>query len=156
MERHRSGSPCLLGFFGLGADSDDEVAGFGGAGVFEAVGDVGGGEDDVAGAGGLGDAVVEELELAGADEEQLGVAVMVGRVGHLAGGQGGLVDLDELAGGEGAGEDGAGGAAVGVVLNGELAVGEDDGLGELAVGAGGGARGGVGLGFGGEAGRHTA
>ncbi len=113
--------------------------------------DVGGGEDDVARASGLGDAVVEELELAGADEEQLGVAVTVRGVRHLAGGEEGLVDLDELARGEGAGEDLAAGAAVGVGLDGERGVGEDDGLGELAIRTGGGDGLGGGLGFGGEA-----
>jgi hypothetical protein len=146
-----------LGRLGLDADGDDEVVGRGGADVLEAVEDVGGGEDDVAGAGGLGDAVVEVLELTGADEEQLGVGVTVRGVRHLAGGEEGLVDLEELARGKGAGEDRAAGAAVGGVLDGERGVGEDDGLGELAVGAGGGGGLGGGLdlggGLGGEAGR---
>jgi hypothetical protein len=140
-----------LGFLGLDADGDDEVVGRGSAGILETVEDVGGGEDDIARAGGLGDAVVEELKLARADEQQLGVGVAMRRVRHLAGGEHGLVNLDELARGEGAGEDMAAAAAVGVVGDGERVVGEDDGLGELAVRARGGSGRWGGLGLGGEA-----
>ena len=127
--------PFSLRFFCLHTDGDDEVACGGGADVFETVHYVGCGEDDSAGADGFGLAVVDELEVAFADEEELGVAVFVGRMWHLAGGERGLVDFDELTGGEGAGHDLAAGASVGVLFDGECVEGEDDGFGELAVGA---------------------
>jgi len=129
----RVGSGAL---FGLYADRDDEVAGHGGADVLQAVHDVGRGKDHVARAGGNWGAVVDELEVALADEQELGVAVFVGWVGHLAGGEEGLVDLDELSCGKRAGEDLTAAAAVGVVFYGKLAVTEDDGLRELAIGTG--------------------
>ena len=136
--------PFSLRLFCLDADGDDEVAGSGGAYVFEAVHDVGGSEDDSAGADGFGLAVVDELDVAFADEDEFGVAVLVGRMRHLSRGKRGLVDFDELAGGEGSGENLAAGASVGVLFDGELIVGEDDRFGELAIGACSGA----GLGFG--------
>ena len=85
---------------GLAADGDDEVFGGDFSCVLEAVHDVRGGEDDASGTYALGFAVVEELDSALADHEELGVAVAVGGVGHGSGQECGLVEFDLFARGE--------------------------------------------------------
>src|SRR5207302_7615835 len=92
-----------LALFVLDSHGDDEIVCGRRAYVLEAVHHVGGGEDDSAWTDGLGLAVIDELEIAFADEKELGVAVLVRRMGHLAGGEGRLVDFDELASWQGAG-----------------------------------------------------
>jgi hypothetical protein len=117
---------------GFAADGDDEVVGGGFADVFESVEGVGGGEEDAAGADAFELAVVVELDGALADHDEFGVDVTVGRVGHVAGEEGGLVELDGLAGGENAAGDGAGfavgGGDDGEVLEAEGALGGKDGV----------------------------
>jgi hypothetical protein len=115
---------------------DDEVVCWGVAYVFQAVHHVGCGEDYGSGADEGGLSFGGYLEFAFADHHELGVAVAVGRVGHLAGGQGGFVGFDVFASGEGSVDDGAAGSAVGGGLHGELVVGEDLGVRQGGLGCG--------------------
>ena len=130
-------------FGGLAADADDEVFGGDFAYVADGVGGHGGGEDDAAGADVFGFAVVLEGDRALANEKDVGGAVLVEGVGRGADGDGGLVDLEVLAGEGCPVGDGAGLAAVGVLRDGEVFVEEDAGGGEDGLGGVGG-----GLGFG--------
>ena len=123
--------------FLLHAYGDHEVVCGCGAYVFQAVHHVGRGEDYAARADRLRFSVVDEFEVALANEQELGVAVLVRRVWHLACRERRLVDLDELAGGQGSREDLTACASVGVLLDGKLVVVEDDGLRELAIRPGG-------------------
>jgi hypothetical protein len=115
------------GCVALAADDDDEVLGFDVADVAEGVHGLGGDEDDSSGADVLGFAVVLEGDGAFADEDDVGLAMLVGGVGDAAGEGGGAMDLDGLAGSEDAVKDGAGLAAVGILPYGEFVVGEDPG-----------------------------
>jgi hypothetical protein len=79
---------------------DDEVVRGHVADVLQAMQNGGRCEDH---ASGLNDAalpVADDLELAVADKEELGVGVAVGRMRHLTRWQGRFMDFDELAGGE--------------------------------------------------------
>ena len=96
--------------------------------------DAGGGEDDAAGFDEAVLAVAGDFEPTVADEEKLGVGVAMGRVRHLAGREGGLVDFDVLACGEIAADDGAAVAAVGRVDYGQGVEGEEPGVAESWLG----------------------
>ena len=96
------------------AYADDEVAGGDLAYVPDGVGGHGGGEDDAAGACGFGFAVVLEGYCALSDQEDVRRPVLMEGVGGGAYRDGGLVDGDVFAGEEGALNDLAGFAAVGV------------------------------------------